>query len=281
MTREAHEVGYDRRSDGERPIGREAFLADLALATRARRWAGTPSENADGNGGGRAGYAPVLALTVALAFAALGLVMPVVMLVAEPQPISDLNAALGLYATQRQGAESALYLAAFGVIMPIAIVAVPRLANAIAAGPNGPALPALAGLLLATLAGVIVFVRLTGLLPRGGGMRSLLLASGVWSVAAAAVLARAAQPRPWRPLLSIGEFAAVHMGGRGRARARCARHRRPPRLREPGAGPPRRRRDPRRSRSRPQAGPIALPAARWGCSRMRSWSGCCCSPRST
>ena len=63
--------------------------------------------------------------------------MPVVMLVADPQPISDLNAALGLYATQRQGAESALYLAAFAVILPLALVAVPRLANAIAAGPNG------------------------------------------------------------------------------------------------------------------------------------------------
>ena len=67
MTREAHEVGYDRRSDGERPIGRQASLADLALATRARRWAGAPSEPLTATGAVRAAYAPVLALTVALA----------------------------------------------------------------------------------------------------------------------------------------------------------------------------------------------------------------------
>ena len=160
------------------------------------------------NGAARqAAFAPTLALTVSLAFAAIGLTMSVVMLVADPQPINELNATLGLYATQRQGAETLLSFAAFAVILPLAALSVPRLANAIAAGPNAAALPMLAALLTATLAAVIVAVRLSDLLPRGGGMRTMLVAIALWSIVAAAALARAAQQRPWAPLLRTAGLA--------------------------------------------------------------------------
>jgi hypothetical protein len=187
--------------------GTAASSAALATAKRGRRRAGPPAEPAERGEGRRAAFGPTLALTATLAFAACALLISAVMIVVEPQPIRALYATLGLYASQRQGAETALYLAGFGVILPIAAVAVPRLANTIAAGPNAAALSALAGFLSATLAAAIVFVRLSDVLPRGGGMRTLLVAALLWAIAGAGILARAAQPRPWRALLRIAGLA--------------------------------------------------------------------------
>jgi hypothetical protein len=77
------------------------------------------------------------ALTSALLLAAVGLVMAAVMLVVHPK-LSGL-----LSTPTRQGAETALFVVAFLVLLPLALVAGPRLAGAIAAGPNGAALAAL------------------------------------------------------------------------------------------------------------------------------------------
>jgi len=140
---------------------------------------------------------------VVLAFAAVALLMSLVMLAVDPKPI------VGLDATQRQGAETALYVAAFGVILPVALMAVPRLADAVAAGPSSPTLSSLAALLTSTLAGAILLVRLSDLFTWGGGMGALLCVVGLWSAVAAAGLARATRARPWPALLSINRLEPV------------------------------------------------------------------------
>ena len=90
-----------------------------------------------------AGYGSVLALTLVLLLAACGLVMCVVLLAVQPEPIPRLG--IG----QRQSAETALYLVSFGLLLPAALLSCPRLADAVARGPNGASLSALTALLAA------------------------------------------------------------------------------------------------------------------------------------
>ena len=152
------------------------------------------------SGGRRSPLGPTLALTVSLAVAGFALIMSLVLLVIHP----DLSIPSNNFGVQQnQTAKTALYVAAFTVILPLALIAVPRLADAIAAGPNAPALPTLAGGLAATLAAAIIAVKASGRLPWGSGLDVLLAAVGIWSLVAAGVLARAAQPRPWSPLLRL------------------------------------------------------------------------------
>ena len=124
---------------------------------------------------------------MALGLAAFAVVMAVVMLIVEPVPIVP----GGVLGEQRQDAETALFLTAFLLVLPLALTVAPRIADAIAAGPNAAALPALSGLLLAALAAAILLVRLSGLLDWGGGMGALLGAVAIWWVGAAALLASA------------------------------------------------------------------------------------------
>jgi hypothetical protein len=132
--------------------------------------------------------------------AVVAMLMSLVMLAVEPRPIP------GLDLSQRQDAETALYLAAFLLILPLALIAGPRLADRIAAGPNAPALSALTAALVSTLAAAVVLVRLSELFDWGGGMAVLLGATCLWSGAAVAALARAAQARPWHSLLSAADL---------------------------------------------------------------------------
>jgi hypothetical protein len=138
---------------------------------------------------------------VVVALAAVGLLTSLIMLAVEPKPIP------GLDLSQRQDAESAVYLAAFVVILPLALAGAPRLADRIAAGPNAAALSSLVAILVSTLAAVILLLRLTDVFEWGGGMGPLLALLGAWSLAGAAALARAAQARPWRSLLSVVRLA--------------------------------------------------------------------------
>jgi hypothetical protein len=147
----------------------------------------------------RADFGSTLALTVTFAFACFALLMPVLMLAVHPTPIPP-------FGEQHQDAESALYVAMFLLILPLALIVAPRLADAIAAGPNAAALPSLAGLLAMTLAATILLVRLFDLLA-GGELTVVLGASGVWGAAATAVLVRATRARPWSPLLRISNLA--------------------------------------------------------------------------
>jgi hypothetical protein len=130
--------------------------------------------------------------------------MSALLLVDHP---TQLPAPLG---EQNQDAETALYLIAFVVILPLALFAAPRLADAIAAGPNGAALSPLAGLLVATLAATVLAVRVSSSLPWGDGVGVALAGTAAWSAGAAAVLVRAMRPREWPALLRLsGTDAAV------------------------------------------------------------------------
>jgi hypothetical protein len=178
------------------------------VADEARRQDGPPPEL--GEPGARrpprAAFAPALALTVTLALAGFALLMAIVMSVVDPTPIT------GLDASQRQDAETGLYLAAFGIVLPLSLVATPRLARAIARGPNAAALSLVAALLSSTLAAAILLVRLSDVFERGGGMGALLVVLALWWGPATAVLVRAAQPRPWRALLRSADRAPVVWG---------------------------------------------------------------------
>ena len=93
-----------------------------------------------------ASLGPTLALTVTLAIACFVVVMVPVELLVEPTRLPP-----PLNVEQKQNAETALYLLSFGLILPLALLFVPRLADSIAASPNGPGLSSLTALLAATL----------------------------------------------------------------------------------------------------------------------------------
>jgi hypothetical protein len=145
----------------------------------------------------RAPFGPTLALTLTLAVAFFAVVMAVVMLRSTPTDLGSLG-------EQNQDAETALYVIAFALILPVALIVVPRLAGAVAAGPNTGALSLLAALLVATLAASIL---VASLLPGGGGLVGELIVVGIWWVGAVAALARARQTRPWSRLLEFAHLA--------------------------------------------------------------------------
>ena len=82
--------------------------------------------------GARAGLAPTLALSIALGLGVFAVLAAIVTSLSTP---TNLPAPL---ADENQRAETLLYLIAFFAILPAALVIVPRLADRIAAGPNGP-----------------------------------------------------------------------------------------------------------------------------------------------
>jgi hypothetical protein len=153
-----------------------------------------------------AGYGPVLALTVTLAVAAFLVVMPLVVLGAHPDQ-QGLGSFTAFVNQQNQTAKSLLYLVAFLVVLPLAVVLVPRLADTIAAGPNGVALPVLGALLAGSLAVALIVVRLSHRLPWGDGLNVLLVAVVLWTLAAGAGLWRASRGGPWPELLGLRSAA--------------------------------------------------------------------------
>lgn len=129
-----------------------------------------------------------VALTVSLALAAFGIVLAAVLLVVEPTPVPGLTTL-----AQRQDAETALYLVAFAVVLPLALLTGPRVADSIAQGPNGRAFTLLAAVLAGTLAVAVLVARL---LP-DDGPGTALGALAVWSAAAMTILARARSSNAW------------------------------------------------------------------------------------
>ena len=123
-------------------------------------------------------------------------------LLVEPKPIP------GLDASQRQDAETGVFLAALAVVVPLALVGGPRLAGAVARGPNGRALSGLAALLTLGLAAVLLTARIADRLA-GGGTEVLLGGAVLWAAAAAAGLARAGSARPWPPAARLPARARV------------------------------------------------------------------------
>ena len=166
----------------------------ISAADNRRERASFNQPSSSSSTGLRAPLGPTVALTMALAVACFGIVLAVVMLLSSPTELP------AFHAEENQQAESTLYVIGFVVILPLALVAVPRFADAIARGANGSALSVLTGLLVAALAAALIVARV---LPGGGGVVEELVALGVWSVGAVAVLARARRPRPWAGVLRI------------------------------------------------------------------------------
>ncbi len=142
-------------------------------------------------------FASTFALTAVLALAAFALVMALVMSVVKPVPVP------GGFSSARQGAETALYVTAYAVLLPAALWAGPWIARRVVSRANAGALPVLAAMSVASLAGALVLVRLSGAFSWGGGFSALLVAMGGWWLAAAATLARATSRRPWARLLAL------------------------------------------------------------------------------
>ena len=134
--------------------------------------------------------AHVLALTALVAFAALGLIMAVVMVLVRPEPIP------GIDASQRQSAETALYAVALLVVAPLSLAAGPALAGAVARRAGPDVLGCLAAVLTALLGAAVVGVRLLDVAGAGGGMRTLAIALCGWSGLAAVLVGLAATGRP-------------------------------------------------------------------------------------
>jgi hypothetical protein len=141
---------------------------------------------------------PTLALTVALAIGLFVLVLGPVLILTSPTPLPP---PLG---EQEQDVESALYVAVFALILPVALIAAPRFADTIAAGPNAGALSLLVAFLVATLAVAILVVRV---FPGGGGVVEALGVVGVWWLVTLALLMRATRARPWAWLHGVAHLA--------------------------------------------------------------------------
>ena len=168
--------------------------------TKTGSWDPAPVEPAAGAGRVAPARAPLgiaLALSVLLGIGCFAVVTATVVLVVQPTPI------LGGALSQRQDAETALYLAAFFVILPLALIAGPRIADAIASGTSREGLSFLAAALVAAMSVALIAARL---LPWESGADALGTLA-VWWIAGAASLARAARPSPWKPLLRAGRLA--------------------------------------------------------------------------
>ena len=137
-----------------------------------------------------------------LAFAAFGLSMALATIAVAPEPI------FGLAASQRQNVETGLYLAAFGLILPLALVVGPRLADRIAAARGTGALSVLAAGSWTGLAAAILLARLLDRIDGVHASVALLIALGLWWMVSVAALTRAVGGAARSPLQSTGRAAA-------------------------------------------------------------------------
>lgn len=154
----------------------------------------------------RAPLGPTVALTIAFAVASFAVATAVVVLAVESKPLP-----VDLPLEQRQSAETALYLAAFGVLLPVATLLVPRMADAIAAGPTAPAFSFLGAVLSGAVIGAIALGRL---LP-GNDAVNLLVLLAIWWLTAVASTRRARAPSAWSWLLGLGHLSGLAWGVSG------------------------------------------------------------------
>ena len=149
----------------------------------------------------RAGFGPALALTATLAVASALLLLAVQLLVIHPHVVANIPS--GIVNQQNQTVKTDAYLIAFLVILPLALVAAPRVADAIAAGPNRQSLPAFAAALAGGLAAAMIVVRLSGGLPWGNGVKGVLAGVLVWAALAGAALWRVLRGGSWSALAAL------------------------------------------------------------------------------
>ncbi len=186
------------------------------MAERTMDIIAPPSQDAEENSAARdgrsarAGLGATVTLTVTLVFGTMLTLIALVWVIDQPYTRAGYLQYAG---DQNQSAKTALYVVAFAVVLPLALVAVPRLTAALAAGPNAAALGLLAAILAGALSVALLAVKLSGALPWHDGANVLLVAMALWWIAAGGVLARATRPREWPALLrrtgSAGTATAI------------------------------------------------------------------------
>jgi hypothetical protein len=182
-----------------------SIITGEQVATGDRGSAPAPSRS----GLSSAAFGATLTLTVTFTAAAFLIAMAVILTLSHPPP-GHLSTE---FIRQNQSGKTVLYVGAFVVLLPLAILIVPRLTDRIASGQNAAALNALAAGLAGSLALVIVLVRV---LPFSGrGLHSVLIAVGLWWVLAAALVARLLAARPWSAFLALSRFAPALAGVAG------------------------------------------------------------------
>jgi hypothetical protein len=158
------------------------------------------------------GFGPTLAIALSLAFAAFLALMAFALLVVHPAT-AGLGSFTGFVNQQNQSAKTALYVAAFVVILPLSLLVGGRVADSIARGPNGDALAVLASVLAASLAALLIVIRSSRELPWGNGLKAILAGVVIWAVAGAAALLAAARRGPWKALPRLRRAGSVvHVG---------------------------------------------------------------------
>lgn len=143
----------------------------------------------------RAPLGPVIALSVV---SVLGVLLIFATIARRLLPVTELP---DPFADQHQDAETLVFVVCFAILLPLSVVLIPRIADRIAAGPNRSGISAIAASLSAALAVALLLTKLSERFSWGGGEKVLVSAAVLWCGLAAAVLWRAASPRPW-PLLS-------------------------------------------------------------------------------
>ena len=145
------------------------------------------------------GFGIALVLTATLAIAA-ALVLIAAQLLVIHSDISASSPYHNLINQQNQSVKTDVYLIAFLVILPLSLVAGPRVADAIAAGPNGQALRSFAAGFAGLLAAALIVVHFSDGLPWGSGVKGLLVGVLVWAALAGAALWRVLRGARWRAL---------------------------------------------------------------------------------
>ncbi|MFN8112850.1 MAG: hypothetical protein U0R51_06590 [Solirubrobacterales bacterium] len=142
------------------------------------------------SGSPRANLGATLALTIAGVLGIVLLLIPPIH-AALPEVVLE-----PLLANQHQDAETALFALAFLVVLPASLLLAPRLADRIAAGPNGDRFGSVSALVSVGLLVALALVKVSERLPWGGGLGVLLAIVAAWAVAAGILLGLAAR----RPL---------------------------------------------------------------------------------
>lgn len=150
-----------------------------------------------------AAFGTTLAWTVTLAFAGFLLVMAVAMLVDHPHPMPCFPG------EQNQDTETLLYLIAFAVALPLAVLVGPRLIDQVARGPNRCGLDALTALLAAALAFAIIAVKVATEVSRFDIAQTTLVAIVLWWAVAIPSIWHASRPHPWHALLILERAATA------------------------------------------------------------------------
>lgn len=175
-------------------ISRQPPAAATALSSSP------PTATGISDGSSRADYGSVLTLTATLAVGCVLVAMALSLALIHPDDTGLSASTATLVNQQNQIVKTGLYLAAFAVILPVALIAAPRIADRIAGGLNGGSLPALVSALVATLAAALIVIRLSGALPWGDGVKGVLIATVLWAGAAALAIRRVAGDRAWPAL---------------------------------------------------------------------------------